>query len=116
MFLYPLEKNFFMADSIYIYTYNCWQIKLSLLMFFKIVNFFGFITKFPIISELHNQFLQTRAERVREVLFPETLPDDQTIPNTQYNHKIPTSVQRLAQPSQMLKNAVVNLIHYQVFA
>jgi len=61
----------------------------------------------------------TRADRVRQVLFPETFQDEdsmQSIPNTQYDQKIPTTVQRLAQPSQMLKSAVVNLIHYQVHA
>ena len=62
--------------------------------------------------------MNTRAERVRQVLFPETMPDDenmQHIPNTQYDQKIPTTVQRLTEPSQMLKKAVVNLIHYQVW-
>ena len=66
---------------------------------------------------MQDQYMQTRADRVREVLFPETLPADGSmhpIPSTQYEQNVPTSVQRLAQPSQMLKNAVVNLIHYQV--
>lgn len=69
------------------------------------------------MAEIQDQFMQTRSDRVREVLFPETLPSDQNmqpIPNTQFDPKVSTSVQRLAQPSQMLKNAVVNLIHYQV--
>ena len=59
----------------------------------------------------------SRADRVRQVLFPETMQEEgnmHPIPNTQYDQKVPTSVQRLAQPSQMLKSAVVNLIHYQV--
>ena len=63
----------------------------------------------------------TRADRVRNVLFPDSnMMDDgmqqqpqQPIPNTQFDQN-PTSVQKLAQPSQMLKQAVVNLINYQV--
>jgi len=67
------------------------------------------------ISELHDQFTRTRAERVRDVLFPETMPDDgSAVPSPQYDANVSTSVQRLAQPSRMLKNAVVSLIHYQV--
>ena len=43
------------------------------------------------------------------------MPDDGTmIPSPQYDPNVATSVQRLAEPSQMLKKAVVNLIHYQV--
>ena len=64
---------------------------------------------------MHDMFNRTRADRVREVLFPETMPEDQQmIPSPQYDQNVSTSVQRLAQPSQMLKKAVVNLIHYQV--
>jgi len=35
------------------------------------------------------------------------------IPTTQFDANQPTAVQRLAEPSQMLKHAVVNLINYQ---
>ena len=35
------------------------------------------------------------------------------IPSTQLDPTQPTAVQRLAEPSQMLKHAVVNLINYQ---
>ena len=35
------------------------------------------------------------------------------IPSTQLHPDQPTAVQRLAEPSQMLKHAVVNLINYQ---
>ena len=47
-------------------------------------------------------------------MFPETLEEGAQIPSTQYDPNNPTAVQRLAQPSQMLKQAVVNLINYQV--
>jgi catenin beta 1 len=45
---------------------------------------------------------------------PETLDEGVEIPSTQYDPSQPTAVQRLAEPSQMLKHAVVNLINYQV--
>lgn len=71
-------------------------------------------------NQVHDQFMGTRADRVRNVLFPDSnMMDDgmqqqpqQPIPNTQFDQS-PTSVQKLAQPSQMLKQAVVNLINYQ---
>lgn len=47
-------------------------------------------------------------------MFPETLPEGVQIPSTQVHPDQPTAVQRLAEPSQMLKHAVVNLINYQV--
>ena len=76
---------------------------------------FCFTCSYDVLSEIHDQFTRTRAERVREVLFPETMPDDGTVvPSPQYDPNVSTSVQRLAQPSRMLKNAVVSLIHYQV--
>lgn len=55
----------------------------------------------------------TRAQRVRAAMFPETLEEGMQIPSTQYDAANPTNVQRLAEPSQMLKHAVVNLINYQ---
>jgi hypothetical protein len=47
-------------------------------------------------------------------MFPETLEEGIEIPSTQFDPAQPTAVQRLAEPSQMLKHAVVNLINYQV--
>jgi hypothetical protein len=46
-------------------------------------------------------------------MFPETLDEGMQIPSTQFDAAHPTNVQRLAEPSQMLKHAVVNLINYQ---
>ena len=46
-------------------------------------------------------------------MFPETLEEGIEIPSTQLDPAQPTAVQRLAEPSQMLKHAVVNLINYQ---
>ena len=64
-------------------------------------------------DEMQHQLSQTRSERVRAAMFPETLDEGMEIPSTQLEPSQPTAVQRLAEPSQMLKTAVVNLIHYQ---
>lgn len=58
----------------------------------------------------------TRAQRVRAAMFPETLDEGMQIASTQFDSAHPTNVQRLAEPSQMLKHAVVNLINYQELA
>ena len=62
---------------------------------------------------MNQQLNQTRSQRVRAAMFPETLEEGIDIPSTQLDPTQPTAVQRLAEPSQMLKHAVVNLINYQ---
>lgn len=62
---------------------------------------------------MNQQLSQTRSQRVRAAMFPETLEEGIEIPSTQLDPAQPTAVQRLAEPSQMLKHAVVNLINYQ---
>lgn len=62
---------------------------------------------------MNQQLNQTRSQRVRAAMFPETLEDGIEIPSTQLDPREPTAVQRLSEPSQMLKHAVVNLINYQ---
>lgn len=64
-------------------------------------------------TDIDGQYAMTRAQRVRAAMFPETLEEGMQIPSTQYDAANPTNVQRLAEPSQMLKHAVVNLINYQ---
>ncbi len=46
-------------------------------------------------------------------MFPETMEERAGIPSTQYDLGQSTNVQRLTEPSQMLKTAVVSLINYQ---
>ncbi|XP_021931264.1 armadillo segment polarity protein-like isoform X2 [Zootermopsis nevadensis] len=65
------------------------------------------------VDEMNQQLSQTRSQRVRAAMFPETLEEGIEIPSTQFDSAQPTAVQRLAEPSQMLKHAVVNLINYQ---
>lgn len=55
----------------------------------------------------------TRAQRVRAAMFPETLEMGTTILSTQTDMSQMTNVQRLAEPSQMLKTAIIHLINYQ---
>jgi catenin beta 1 len=96
-------------------------------------------------ADMNQQLNQTRSQRVRAAMFPETLEEGIEIPSTQLDPSQvrefregcsghlyvtvyaaliicsyytfirlqPTAVQRLAEPSQMLKHAVVNLINYQ---
>jgi len=65
------------------------------------------------VEEMNQQLNQTRSQRVRAAMFPETLEEGIDIPSTQLDPTEPTAVQRLAEPIQMLKHAVVNLINYQ---
>lgn len=70
--------------------------------------------KYPYtFTDMNQQLSQTRSQRVRAAMFPETLEEGIEIPSTQLDPAQPTAVQRLAEPSQMLKHAVVNLINYQ---
>ncbi|KAF1394831.1 hypothetical protein PFLUV_G00005220 [Perca fluviatilis] len=55
----------------------------------------------------------TRAERLRAAMFPETLERNTTIISTQIDPSQMTNVQQLAEPSQMLKTAIIHLINYQ---
>lgn len=68
---------------------------------------------FCFLLEMNHQLSQTRSHRVRAAMFPETLEEGIEIPSTQFDQAQPTAVQRLSEPSQMLKHAVVNLINYQ---
>ena len=66
------------------------------------------------LLDMNAQLNQTRSQRIRAAMFPETMEEGMEIPTTQFDSNQPTAVQRLAEPSQMLKHAVVNLINYQV--
>lgn len=75
-------------------------------VFFEVLKYFDF-------TEMNQQLSQSRSQRVRAAMFPETLEEGIEIPSTQFIPTHATAVQRLAEPSQMLKHAVVNLINYQ---
>uniref|UniRef100_A0A669BG88 Junction plakoglobin a n=1 Tax=Oreochromis niloticus TaxID=8128 RepID=A0A669BG88_ORENI len=63
--------------------------------------------------DMDPQSVMTRAQRVRAAMFPETLEGGTTILSTQTDPSQMTNVQRLAEPSQMLKTAIIHLINYQ---
>ena len=65
------------------------------------------------VSDMNQQLTETRSHLVQEAMFPETIEEGLQIPSTQIHPDQPTAIQRLAEPSQMLKHAVVNLINYQ---
>ncbi|KAF4083449.1 hypothetical protein AMELA_G00141180 [Ameiurus melas] len=67
------------------------------------------VTEHPAESE----FTLTRTQRVRQAMFPETMPEGAAVLSTQLDSSQQTNVQRLAEPSQMLKTAIVHLINYQ---
>ncbi|KAH3819192.1 hypothetical protein DPMN_120925 [Dreissena polymorpha] len=62
---------------------------------------------------MYQHLNQTCSHRVWEAIFPETLKEGLQIPSTEIHPDQPTAVQSLAEPSLMLKHAVVNLINYQ---
>ncbi|XP_042333393.1 junction plakoglobin-like isoform X4 [Sceloporus undulatus] len=63
-------------------------------------------------AELESQLAMTRAQRIRAAMYPETVEDRSLLITTQVEGQ-QTNVQRLAEPSQMLKSAIVHLINYQ---
>lgn len=66
-----------------------------------------------LLPDLDAQYSLTRAQRIRAAMFPETLEAGTTILSTQTDPSQMTNVQRLAEPSQMLKAAIIHLINYQ---
>uniref|UniRef100_A0A4W5RYZ6 Junction plakoglobin a n=1 Tax=Hucho hucho TaxID=62062 RepID=A0A4W5RYZ6_9TELE len=64
-------------------------------------------------ADVESQYALTRAQRVRAAMFPETVMEGTTILSTQTDPSQMTNVQRLAEPSQLLKTAIVHLINYQ---
>ena len=52
----------------------------------------------PFFLDMNQQLNQTRSQRVRAAMFPETLEEGIEIPSTQLDPTQPTAVQRLAEP------------------
>lgn len=72
------------------------------------------------LNSINAQLSSTRAQRIRAAIFPETLEDGSSdgvppppIPSTQFVNGQPTAVQKLSEPSQLLKNAVIDIINYK---
>ncbi|KAG7492439.1 hypothetical protein MATL_G00014360 [Megalops atlanticus] len=64
-------------------------------------------------ADVESQYALTRAQRVRAAMYPETVVEGMTILSTQTDLGQQTNVQRLAEPSQLLKTAIIHLINYQ---
>nr|XP_043906971.1 junction plakoglobin-like [Solea senegalensis] len=64
-------------------------------------------------ADLEAQYSLTRAQRVRAAMFPETLVEGEAAMPVQPDASQQSNVQRLAEPSQLLKTAIVHLINYQ---
>lgn len=63
--------------------------------------------------DLESQLAMTRAQRVRAAVYPETLENTSVLMTTQIDPSQQTNVQKLAEPSQLLKTAIIHLINYQ---
>ncbi|KAK7119624.1 hypothetical protein R3I94_021447 [Phoxinus phoxinus] len=63
-------------------------------------------------ADVESQLTMTRATRVREAMYPETT-EGMTVVSTQIDMSQQTNVQKLAEPSRQLKDAIVYLINYQ---
>uniref|UniRef100_A0A4W3JE96 Junction plakoglobin n=1 Tax=Callorhinchus milii TaxID=7868 RepID=A0A4W3JE96_CALMI len=66
-----------------------------------------------VTSDIEQFLIHVRANRLREAMFPETLEKGTYILSTQTEASQQTNVQKLSEPSQMLKAAIVQLINYQ---
>ncbi|KAM4691511.1 junction plakoglobin [Rhinophrynus dorsalis] len=64
------------------------------------------------VPDMESQLAMTRAQRVRAAMYPETVEDRSYLLTTQIDGQ-QTNVQKLAEPSQMLKSAIIHLINYQ---
>lgn len=62
--------------------------------------------------DVETQYHMTRTQRVKAAMFPEMV-EGKSILSTQIDPSQQTNVQKLAEPSQQLKAAIVHLINYQ---
>ncbi len=67
------------------------------------------------IDTMNAQLNSTRAQRIRAAIFPEIIENgiSSLIPSTQFANGHSTAVQKLSEPSQLLKNAVIDIINYK---
>ena len=69
------------------------------------------------VEEINKELTKTRSQRVRAAMFPETLDDPESLlPATQLHYDAPTAIQILSEPSRDLKDAIADLIAYQLDA
>lgn len=63
------------------------------------------------VREMSRQLNSARAHRIRTAMFPESIDENEELNTNPVNSN--SSLQRLAEPAQMLKHAVSNLINYR---
>uniref|UniRef100_A0A915ICE2 Beta-catenin n=1 Tax=Romanomermis culicivorax TaxID=13658 RepID=A0A915ICE2_ROMCU len=63
------------------------------------------------LDDVNADYESSRSNRIRAAMFPETLSEP--FPGAPYDVGQSVNVQQLAEPSQLLKMAVVNLVNYQ---
>lgn len=69
-----------------------------------------------IMQEHTDSINSTRAQRIRAAIFPETIEDGSPLSissSTHIVHRQTTAVQKLSEPSQLLKNAVNDILNYK---
>ncbi|OUC49786.1 Armadillo/beta-catenin-like repeat protein, partial [Trichinella nativa] len=64
------------------------------------------------IDGINAEYEAAQSQRIRAAMFPETIEDPKDLSTAKYDFGPMTNVQSLAEPSQMLKTAVVNIINY----
>ncbi|XP_059394157.1 junction plakoglobin-like [Carassius carassius] len=64
-------------------------------------------------ADVESQYNMTRTQRIRAAMFPETVMEGTAVLSTQMDPSQQTNVQKLAEPSQQLKAAIIHLINYQ---
>lgn len=65
----------------------------------------------PFVASATEQIVQSHPDRIRMTMFPD---DGMEVPSTQMIQNQQTNLQRLAQPTQILKATISSLANYQV--
>ncbi|NP_001267780.1 beta-catenin [Hydra vulgaris] len=67
----------------------------------------------PMDTAINDQFNNNRSQRARTGMFPEAMHENMELSHAQIHNNNSAVPQRLAEPTQMLKNNVIDLINYQ---
>uniref|UniRef100_A0A8C1KQP3 Junction plakoglobin a n=1 Tax=Cyprinus carpio TaxID=7962 RepID=A0A8C1KQP3_CYPCA len=109
------EKGAIIVLSRLLYFHYHWRTKSKLKLFLinctALERIFIFGSLSPI--DVESQYNMTRAQRIRAAMFPETVMEGTAVLSTQMDLSQQTNVQKLAEPSQQLKAAIIHLINYQ---
>lgn len=81
-----------------------------------IITFFYLMLPFINSTAINEELQRSRADRVRAALFPETVGDPSKIPSLQMHRDVPTAIQFLSPPCLELRDAIADIINYQLDA